>query len=268
MSSNDDEDKPTTYNTKGLKTETARLISRAHKKIPKIQNRYDVAQSQIESLLSRDDASTEELENCPNVSEIETDLAHWRSRLRKLNRLEEELRSVKGGKKVALPDSVTDLITELEVGDAPPARPPPKQKKVKGVPAQPRKPYRRYDSDGVEIRVGKQAEDNDELSINPEHRDGSDCWMHASGCAGSHVVIRCDNPSQNVIDDAAALAARQSKCNGGVIKVSLTKCRNVSKPPGAKAGLVMINGDVKIVKVNMKEVVKKLERLDGTVQIN
>ena len=64
----------------------------------------------------------------------------------------------------------------------------------------------------VEIRVGKQAEDNDELSINPEHHDGSDWWMHASGCPGSHVVIRCANQSlpEELVMDAAALAARQS----------------------------------------------------------
>jgi len=94
--------------------------------------------------------------------------------------------------------------------------------------------------------------------------------MHASGCPGSHVVIRIDdeNLPTEVINDAAALAARQSKCTGGVIKVSLTRCRNVSKPPGAKPGLVYLNGDIKIVKVNMNEAKKRLERLDKTVLVN
>jgi predicted ribosome quality control (RQC) complex YloA/Tae2 family protein len=134
-----------------------------------------------------------------------------------------------------------------------------------------RKPYRRYFSFGnVEIRVGKQAEDNDELTTSPKHRDGADWWMHAAGCPGSHVVIRshAEQLEEEVVQDAAALAARQSKCNTAVIKVSLTRCRDITKPPGAKAGLVMLTGKVRSVIVNMKEAEKRLERLDGTVLVN
>ena len=112
--------------------------------------------------------------------------------------------------------------------------------------------------------------DNDELSLNPEHRAGSDWWMHASGCPGSHVVIRCsdENVADEVVQDAAALAARQSKCNGSTIKVSMTRCRDVKKPPGAKAGLVQLTGSVRTVVVHMKEAEKRLDRLDKTEVIN
>ncbi len=94
--------------------------------------------------------------------------------------------------------------------------------------------------------------------------------MHAAGCPGSHVVIRChdDNLSGEVVQDAAALAARQSKCGGSVIKVSLTRCRDVKKPPGAKAGLVQLTGNVRTVSVNMKEAEVRLQRLDDTCLIN
>ena len=68
--------------------------------------------------------------------------------------------------------------------------------------------------------------------------------------------------------DAAALAARQSKCSGGVIKVSLTRARDVKKPPGAKAGLVMLTGNVRTVSVNMKQAQERLDRLDKTVLVN
>lgn len=68
--------------------------------------------------------------------------------------------------------------------------------------------------------------------------------------------------------DAAALAARQSKCNGGVIKVSMTRARDVKKPPGAKAGLVQLTGNVTTISVNMKEAQARLDRLDDTVLIN
>lgn len=98
--------------------------------------------------------------------------------------------------------------------------------------------------------------------------------MHASGCPGSHVVIRCsdENMDEEIIQDAAALAARQSKCYGSssVIKVSMTRCRDVKKPPmGAnKPGLVQLTGRVRTITVNMKEAEQRLERLDKTVQIN
>ena len=94
--------------------------------------------------------------------------------------------------------------------------------------------------------------------------------MHASGCQGSHVVIRCgdENIAEDIVQDAAALAARQSKCTGNTIKVSMTRCRDIKKPAGAKAGLVQLTGRVRTVTVNMKEAEKRLERLDQTVVIN
>ena len=120
------------------------------------------------------------------------------------------------------------------------------------------------------VQVGKQAEDNDQLSLNPQHRDGADWWMHASGCPGSHVIIRCHDQDldEEVVMDAAALAARQSKCTGNIIKVSMTRARDIKKPPGAKPGLVQLTGRVRTVVVDMKKAQERLQRLDATVLIN
>jgi predicted ribosome quality control (RQC) complex YloA/Tae2 family protein len=94
--------------------------------------------------------------------------------------------------------------------------------------------------------------------------------MHAAGCPGSHVVIRSHDPNldQQVIQDAAALAARQSKCTGSIIRVSMTQCRHIVKPPGAKAGLVQLTGPVRTIVVNMKDAKVRLARLDQTVLVN
>lgn len=94
--------------------------------------------------------------------------------------------------------------------------------------------------------------------------------MYSSGCPGSHVVIRCTEQSvdEEVVKDAAALAARQSKCSGNTIKVSMTRARDVKKPPGAKAGLVQLTGSVRTIAVNMKEAEVRLNRLDKTCLIN
>jgi len=94
--------------------------------------------------------------------------------------------------------------------------------------------------------------------------------MHAAGCPGSHIVIRCHDEQLDaeVKNDAAALAARQSKCQckcqGSTIKVSLTRWRDVKKPPGAVPGLVQLTGKVETVSVNMKEAETRLDRLDAT----
>jgi hypothetical protein len=42
----------------------------------------------------------------------------------------------------------------------------------------------------------------------------------------------------------------------------------VTKPPGAKAGLVRLTGDIRTVSVNMKEAQARLDRLDKTVLLN
>ena len=96
--------------------------------------------------------------------------------------------------------------------------------------------------------------------------------MHAAGCPGSHVVIRSQGRTElpeEVVQDAAALAARQSKAkNSPNVAVSMTICRDIIKPPGAKAGLVQLTGKVRTVKVNMKEAQNRLKRLDDTVVVN
>lgn len=127
-----------------------------------------------------------------------------------------------------------------------------------------------YETLSFDGKVGKQAEDNDELSLSPQYRDGSDWWMHAAGCPGSHVVIRShdQNLNEEIVQDAAALAARQSKCTGNVIRVSMTQCRHIVKPPGAKAGLVQLTGPVRTIVVNMKDAQARLARLDKTVLVN
>ena len=254
-----------------LKKETARLVLRSHKKIGKASSRLEAARLTAEELATDPNATLRQLEACPNVDALQAELDELRSRLAGLNDLEEMVRKVKK-KRVVLPETAAALALELGVNDAPPNRPERGPKKPKGpgsVPA--RLPYRKYfAADGTEIRVGKQAEDNDELSLDPQHRDGADWWMHASGCPGSHVVIRCPDQSVNeeVVMDAAALAARQSKCKGNMIKVSMVRCREVSKPHGAKAGLVQLNGRVRTVPVSMKEAESRLQRLDQTVVIN
>jgi len=260
-----------TWDIATLKNQVQRLVLRSHKKIAKANTRLVNAQTQVEELNTNPEVTMEALESCPNVDAVALELKELQERLVKLNSLEELLNFEKK-KQGVLPQAAASLALELGVSDEPVPRQERGPKKANGPreSSKSRLPYRRYYSDDIEIRVGKKAEDNDQLSCNPQHRDGSDWWMHASGCPGSHIVIRCqdDNLKDKVVQDAAALAARQSKCGGSTIQVSLTRCRDVKKPPGAKAGLVQLTGKVQTISVNMKEAEVRLKRLDETMIIN
>lgn len=101
--------------------------------------------------------------------------------------------------------------------------------------------WRSYEQSGFEILVGKGARDNDRLTF--REAAPNDLWLHASGYAGSHVVIR--NPDRadvprDVVEAAARLAAFHSKARGARGKVDVHVCRasDVRKPKGAPPGLV------------------------------
>lgn len=309
-SSDTGEEVRTSYNVSMLKKETTRLVLRTIKKCGKASTKIRAAEDQYEKLRvaidesegSSDEEANDELlaqlERAPNVEQFRTELSELQGKLKKLNWLEEQFsKSPLKSKKnllvedlIKLPEGaqVAQYVEELEINDDENAKQNrieageknrrSKKERASKLKEQPqgkegaRLPYRRYYTEGqVEIRVGKQATDNDVLSLSSEHRSGAHWWYHASGCAGSHVVLCTDasKPSEEDILDAASLAALKSKCIGqSVIKVSMTRARNVSKPPGAKPGLVQLNGDVKTVTVKKTEVEKRCERLEETVIVN
>ena len=102
--------------------------------------------------------------------------------------------------------------------------------------------YRTIIHQGWEILIGKSAKGNDMITMKLARPD--DLWLHAEGMPGSHVLVR--NPEGRDVPDpvlakAAALAARYSKGKGSTkVPVAYTRARFVSKPKGAKPGLVML----------------------------
>ena len=260
-----DERPPEEWDIAGLKAEARRAADRATKKVAKATTKLRQARDAAAALESKEDATLEELEKCPDVDTIETELDQLRARYRDVADLNDALSVIKSAADAGAAAAVASAKA-LEIGDAPPPRPPRGPKKPKGKPPSgPRMPYFTYISkDDVEIRVGRTSTDNDELSCDPKHRDDADWWMHASGCPGSHVVIRFTGnaPPADTVLDAAVLAfenSKASKTSRG--SVSLVRCRQVSKPRGAKAGLVHLSGDVRGVAVTAKDVKQRLERL-------
>jgi predicted ribosome quality control (RQC) complex YloA/Tae2 family protein len=107
---------------------------------------------------------------------------------------------------------------------------------------------------GWEVLVGRSDAANDALSLKFARPD--DYWFHVRGMPGSHVVLRCppptppragpgQEPDRPTLKAAAALAAYFSKARGaGVVAVSCTRARFVTKPRGAKRGTVQIRKEI------------------------
>lgn len=110
---------------------------------------------------------------------------------------------------------------------------------------EPAHPHRFYTSDGVLVEVGKNSRQNDELTLNARK---DYYWMHVRDLPGSHVVIHSANPSQKTLTEAAILTAYYSKARGNRrVPVDLLRVSQMSKPKGAKPGLVTFSGKAKTI---------------------
>jgi hypothetical protein len=104
-----------------------------------------------------------------------------------------------------------------------------------------RMPYWTFRCGEWEIRVGRSASDNDELTLRHSHL--RDMWLHAQGVAGSHVVIRSAGRPvpKDILEDAARIAAQYSKSKtSSTVAVHAVERRYVRKPRKAPAGTVKL----------------------------
>lgn len=109
----------------------------------------------------------------------------------------------------------------------------------------PRLPYKSYAAfAGTEIRVGRNARDNDDLTFH--HARGNDVWLHTADAPGSHVVLVVEKgaePHPEELLDAAHLAVQFSPLAGATkARVHVARRKEVHKPRGAKPGLVTLSG--------------------------
>jgi predicted ribosome quality control (RQC) complex YloA/Tae2 family protein len=122
-----------------------------------------------------------------------------------------------------------------------PPPPPPRAPAATNEPAE-RKCYRVFTSaDGLEILVGRTADDNDELTFRVAN--GDDFWFHVRDYPGSHVVVRSrpELPPETLLD-AATLAVHFSRAEfAGKRDVSWTRRKRVQKARHAPAGQVLLS---------------------------
>ena len=108
------------------------------------------------------------------------------------------------------------------------------------APASP--PYHVFTSSGgLQIRVGRGARRNDELTFH--HSRPADIWLHARHAAGAHVILRWtsdERPPAADLEEAAVLAATHSRARGSAhVPVDWTRRKWVRKPRGAPPGVVI-----------------------------
>ena len=102
-------------------------------------------------------------------------------------------------------------------------------------------PYRTFrSSGGLEIRVGRGARANDDLTF--RHSRPNDIWMHVRQSPGAHVILRWkgeERPPRRDLHEAAALAALHSGArHAGRAAVSWTRRKYVRKSRGSPPGRV------------------------------
>ncbi len=106
--------------------------------------------------------------------------------------------------------------------------------------------------DKYPLYVGKDSANNDLLTM--KFAKQNDYWFHARSVAGSHVVLRVDNPKEavpkSILKNAASIAAYHSKAKtAGVVPVSYTFKKYVIKKKGMETGKVaLLREDVLLVK--------------------
>jgi predicted ribosome quality control (RQC) complex YloA/Tae2 family protein len=99
---------------------------------------------------------------------------------------------------------------------------------------------------GWQVVVGRTDADNDRLSLHIAKPN--DWWFHIRGMPGSHVLLLArpgDDPDRATLKRAAAIAAYHSKARtAGLVAVSCTRARYVTKPRDAQPGTVQIRKEV------------------------
>lgn len=104
-------------------------------------------------------------------------------------------------------------------------------------------PYLQYrSSGGLEIRVGRSARSNDDLTFH--HSAPEDIWLHARQTKGAHVILRWGSqegnpPRRDLLEAAVAAAVHSGARHSGTVPVDWTRRKYVRKPRKSPPGAVL-----------------------------
>lgn len=108
-----------------------------------------------------------------------------------------------------------------------------------GKPAPSGGPLRYRSRDGLEILVGRNNRQNEEVTF--RLADPGDTWLHVREIPGAHVIVKHRSAplSPEALLDAANLAVYHSRAReGSKVPVDYTERRHVRKQPGGRPGAV------------------------------
>lgn len=96
------------------------------------------------------------------------------------------------------------------------------------------------------IWIGKNNKQNDFIVSKLAKDD--DLWFHTKDCAGSHVLLRCNNITDELILMCCRLAKENSSgAKSSKIGVIYTKAKYLKKPPKANLGYVTYSNEEEII---------------------
>ena len=101
----------------------------------------------------------------------------------------------------------------------------------------PSQPMKFLSCDGIEIEVGKNALQNERLTMGAR---GDELWLHAQKMPGSHVLVHAADVPETTLEQAAMLAAYYSRgVRSAQVPIDATLRRYIKKPGGTPAGFVI-----------------------------
>ena len=124
------------------------------------------------------------------------------------------------------------------------------------------KPYRYQSGDGIEILVGKNASQNDRITLGAKPEE---MWLHAKDMPGSHVIICAEGEiPQTTMKQAALLAAWFSKGQrSSMVPIDYTLKKYVKKPSGAAPGKVIYTHQKTAYMTPEEEEIKRIRLVEA-----
>jgi predicted ribosome quality control (RQC) complex YloA/Tae2 family protein len=99
---------------------------------------------------------------------------------------------------------------------------------------------------GTKIYIGKNNKQNDYIISKLSSDD--DLWFHVHNCAGSHVLLKTQNPTNDLILECAKLAKENSSAkDSSKVGVIYTQRKYIKKPPKANLGYVTYKNEKEII---------------------
>lgn len=131
-------------------------------------------------------------------------------------------------------ENLFEIKSELEPETAP------KEKNKKAVMPE------EIEIEGGKVFIGRNNRQNDYI-VSKLAKD-EDLWFHTKDCAGSHVLLKCGEPKDELILKCAKLAKKYSSAStSSKVGVIYTKRKYLRKPPKAVLGYVTYKNEKEIV---------------------